>query len=55
MMTRGGEGGKKCPKFDDVMCERPLIKPRVAFKRVLKVREDILEMNKNGDDAYFYL
>ena len=25
MMTRGGEGGKKCPKFDDVICERPLI------------------------------
>ena len=29
MMTnddeRGG-GGKKCPKFDDVICERPLIK-----------------------------
>ena len=24
MMTRGGEGGKKCPKFDDVICERPL-------------------------------
>ena len=28
MMTnddeRGG-GGKKCPKFDDVICERPLI------------------------------
>ena len=23
MMTRGGEGGKKCPKFDDVICERP--------------------------------
>ena len=20
-----GEGGKKCPKFDDVICERPLI------------------------------
>ena len=19
-----GEGGKKCPKFDDVICERPL-------------------------------
>ena len=26
MMTRGGEGGKKCRKFDDVICERPLIK-----------------------------
>ena len=25
MMTRGGEGGKKCRKFDDVICERPLI------------------------------
>ena len=25
MMTRGGEGGKKCQKFDDVICERPLI------------------------------
>ena len=24
MMTRGGEGGKKCRKFDDVICERPL-------------------------------
>ena len=24
-MTRGGEGGKKCPKVDDVICERPLI------------------------------
>ena len=22
MMTRGGEGGKKCRKFDDVICER---------------------------------
>ena len=22
---RGG-GGKKCPKFDDVICERPLMK-----------------------------
>ena len=21
---RGGEGGKKCRKFDDVICERPL-------------------------------
>ena len=20
----GGRGGKKCPKFDDVICERPL-------------------------------
>ena len=19
----GGEGGKKCPKFDDVICEQP--------------------------------
>ena len=27
MMTRGGEGGKKCRKFDDVICERPLITP----------------------------
>ena len=26
MMTRGGEGGKKCRKFDDVICERPLTK-----------------------------
>ena len=28
MMTNDderGEGGKKCPKFDDVICERPLI------------------------------
>ena len=25
MMTRGGEGGKKCQKFDDVICERPLM------------------------------
>ena len=29
MMTnddeRGGEGVKKCPKFVDVICERPLI------------------------------
>ena len=25
MMTRGGEGGKKCRKIDDVICERPLI------------------------------
>ena len=25
MMTRGGEGGKKCRKFDDVICERPLM------------------------------
>ena len=27
MMTNDderGEGGKKCPKFDDVICERPL-------------------------------
>ena len=24
MMTRGGEGGKKYRKFDDVICERPL-------------------------------
>ena len=24
MMTRGGGGGKKCQKFDDVICERPL-------------------------------
>ena len=24
MMTGGGEGGKKCRKFDDVICERPL-------------------------------
>ena len=24
MMMRGGEGGKKCRKFDDVICERPL-------------------------------
>ena len=23
-MTRGGEGGKKCPNLDDVICERPL-------------------------------
>ena len=29
-MTRGGEGGKKCPKFDDVICERPLISARVC-------------------------
>ena len=34
MMTRGGEGGKKCPKFDDVICERPLtlIKRGVVFQ-----------------------
>ena len=26
MMTRGGEGGKKCPKSaDDGTCERPVI------------------------------
>ena len=28
MMTNDderGEGGKKCPKFDDVICERPLM------------------------------
>ena len=35
MMTnddeRGGEGGKKCPKFDDVICERPL---RVIFNEI---------------------
>ena len=32
MMTnddeRGEGGGKKCPKFDDVICERPLIDNR---------------------------
>ena len=22
---RGGEGGKKCRKYDDVICERPLL------------------------------
>ena len=32
MMTRGGEGGKKCPKFDDVICERPLMKLRITSK-----------------------
>ena len=29
MMTNDderGEGGKKCPKFDDVICERPHIR-----------------------------
>ena len=34
MMTnddeRGG-GGKKCPKFDDVICERPLIVFQTLF------------------------
>ena len=32
MMTNDverGEGGKKCPKFDDVICERPLKPPQI--------------------------
>ena len=28
-----GEGGKKCPKFDDVICERPLSTPDKLIKR----------------------
>ena len=31
MMTRGGEGGKKCRKFDDVICERPLTNKFALF------------------------
>ena len=26
LMTRGGEGGKKCQKIDDVICEWPHLK-----------------------------
>ena len=31
MMTRGGEGGKKYRKFDDVICERPLKIPVIRI------------------------
>ena len=34
MMTRGGEGGKKCRKFDDVICERPLSTVNLAVRFV---------------------
>ena len=34
MMTRGGEGGKKCQKFDDVICERPLRSNKKQFRNI---------------------
>ena len=48
MMTNDderGEGGKKCPKFDDVIiCERPHIK---QFPVAERGRANILKTRKN--------
>ena len=38
MMTNDderGEGGKKCPKFDDVICERPLSDKSCGSKKIM--------------------
>ena len=37
-MTRGGEGGKKCPNLDDVICERPLTETCVVAASEGKAR-----------------
>ena len=47
MMTRGGEGGKKCPKFDDVICERPLS----AETRIWKTKCSLKRNKKSKDRA----
>ena len=43
MMTNDderGEGGKKCPKFDDVICERPLT--------IATIAGDLIKRNANS-------
>ena len=47
MMTRGGEGGKKCPKVDDVICERPLTNNLWITNMSLIMILEILSMVKN--------
>ena len=44
MMTRGGEGGKKCQKFDDVICERPLTNVHLLL---LKIDDQIVLLTES--------
>ena len=45
MMTRGGEGGKKCQKFDDViLCEQPLTNVHLLL---LKIDDQIVLLTES--------
>ena len=48
MMTRGGEGGKKCRKFDDVICERPLINLLYVLNLIFNKLENSKYGQKTG-------
>ena len=44
MMTRGGEWGKKCQKFDDVICEQSKLSFNVVTIFMLRFAEFLLRL-----------